>query len=409
MESDCRVCHESGLPDRHHLAGQAQNKGCLDCHTLVFDNNCQCLVFDEFRDCLVCHIYPDAFSSPPHHNTQDAVDRHCSACHGSVVQDFDDDHYVPDYDISSVTPDPVCKTWNGPICVSGGCYVCHTGDSFADPEIVDYKDLHHEVRLNCYVCHNMHGNIRDCEICHSPDSLHNIQADSDNPLNPGTIIPGEEDLGWGHIGNGWDCFGCHESFNTSSVTPQTGATVPTIFTLSANSVTAGSLTEIVVYGNGFINITDGIPFISDVILNNGMGTIMLEKVWITESNITVTIPPTLSAGLYELLVVKDNKKSNKTMLNVVPPVLVSGVNCNRKMGVLTVQGAGFNERVPGTDNYINVQVNGVPVDIIFWSDTLIKASASMCENNAVITVNALMGSASSGGGKQPRPCKGKKC
>ena len=77
-----------------------------------------------------------------------------------------------------------------------------------------------------------------------------------------------------------------------------------------------------------------------------------------------------------------------------------------------MSGSGFGEKPAGTDDYISVQVNGQSVDIISWSDTQITASVSKCSNNADITVDAVMGSAtsgSSGGGKPDKPCKGKKC
>ena len=51
--------------------------------------------------------------------------------------------------------------------------------------------------------------IRWCENCHGPESLHNIQVDSDNLANIGTILVGGENAGWGHIGNDDDCWGCH--------------------------------------------------------------------------------------------------------------------------------------------------------------------------------------------------------
>ncbi len=103
-EADCRSCHTSGVPDRHHLLyGQSLPSGslvpypdggttysCLSCHS------------DQFileRDCKQCHN-----AGSPHHTTADAVNRQCSACHGSLVADFDDGHYIPTYGASLVTP-----------------------------------------------------------------------------------------------------------------------------------------------------------------------------------------------------------------------------------------------------------------------------------------------------------------
>jgi hypothetical protein len=396
------------------------NYACENCHP--DDPNTPVIEFVVTGDCLKCHIYdPDSRPSTPHHITQDALDRHCSFCHGSLVQDFDDDHYIPDYDISDVTPDPVCKTWDGPICVSGGCFVCHTEDTVAVPPVARYNKLHHATRLDCSLCHSSHSGIRLCQTCHSVDSLHNIQADSDNQDNLGTIIPGEENLGWGHIGNGWDCFGCHESFmngnpaatsstvtisstftnsNTfmNSVTPQTGATVPTISDLSAYSVIAGQETEVSIYGNGFINSTDGITlFTPDVVLESSTMTVTLGQTSLTEGEITVTVPSTLPSGLYDLRVLKDDKKSNPVVINVIPGVEITDVRCrgNKKRGyTLTITGAGFGNAPPaGSGDYLNVLLNGVVLDsTITWEDTEITAGVSRCPSTSLVNVNALFGS-----------------
>jgi hypothetical protein len=436
-ENTCRDCHDNGLEDRHHLLMNfiipqrtdapfgipGTPYECLSCH--AEDVSTGVIDFLVERDCLECHVFiPDSKPATPHHITQDALDMHCSSCHGSVVQDFDDDHYIPDYDISSVTPDPFCKTWDGPICVSGGCYVCHTDDPAANPAII-YKSLHHKIGFTCSVCHPLRSTpeqtARACQSCHAPDSLHNIQADSDNPANPGMIIPGEEDLGWGHIGNGWDCFGCHESFNDASafmassaymasVTPQTGATIPSITGLSTKFTTAQRDTVLDIYGSGFINETGGVTFVPDVLLDNGITTVTLEKTSITVNSIGATVPSTLPVGLYDLRVVKDDKLSNKEILSVIPGVFITNVTCSKKKGVLTVNGSGFGEKPAGTDAYINVQVNGQNQDIISWSDSLIKASVSSCRGNDIITINALMGAVTNGGdGKPDKPCKGKRC
>ena len=39
-----------------------------------------------------------------------------------------------------------------------------------------------------------------CEKCHGPESLHNIQADSPNANNLGSVVVGGEDAGYGHVG-----------------------------------------------------------------------------------------------------------------------------------------------------------------------------------------------------------------
>jgi hypothetical protein len=108
-----------------------------------------------------------------------------------------------------------------------------------------------------------------------------------------------------------------------------------------------------------------------------------------------------------------NAESNPVVIAVLPEVTITDSTCNRKKGLLTITGSGFGDKPAGTDAYINVEINGRSVDITSWSDTLITASISGCANNADITVNALMGSATSGGsngsGKPAKPCKGKGC
>lgn len=109
-EADCRLCHAGGLPDRHHLLyGEAisnpaivpypdtdgdgvpdTNFSCLSCHGQNF-------VVE--RNCVACHD-----TGSPHHTGPDAVGRHCSVCHGNLVADYDDGHYIPTYSPSLVTP-----------------------------------------------------------------------------------------------------------------------------------------------------------------------------------------------------------------------------------------------------------------------------------------------------------------
>ncbi|MHB9067228.1 MAG: hypothetical protein ACYC4B_25880 [Pirellulaceae bacterium] len=122
QESDCRLCHELGVPDRHHLLyGQPITEGsrvpnpdtngdgaadtsysCLSCHGNTFS---------VVRDCVLCH------TTSPHHTSPDAVNRHCSECHGDIVADFDDGHYIPTYAASLVTPARGLHSagWNDPL------------------------------------------------------------------------------------------------------------------------------------------------------------------------------------------------------------------------------------------------------------------------------------------------------
>jgi mono/diheme cytochrome c family protein len=101
-EADCRVCHDSGVPNRHHLLygtpippgvtppfPGGSNYSCLSCHGTNFT---------VVRNCKTCHV------ANPHHAGQDAINRQCTECHGDLVADFDDGHYIPTYSASLVTP-----------------------------------------------------------------------------------------------------------------------------------------------------------------------------------------------------------------------------------------------------------------------------------------------------------------
>ena len=70
-------------------------------------------------------------------------------------------------------------------------------------------------------------------------------------------------------------------------------------------------------------------------------------------------------------------------------MIITDVSCNE--GVLTVTGSGFGDAPPeGAEEYINVEVDGVPVEIITWTDTEVQASVSSC--SGTVTINALYGS-----------------
>lgn len=176
--------------------------------------------------CLACHTLgvPAPSGPSPHHFTEQAQSRHCKVCHGSIVDDYDDGHYIPTYEPSLVTPDtgsgegsPFNSRGNG----AGGCTYCHDDDGLSPPLIRTTEALHHDPAFytadKCDWCHDFSvtdGQIRACESCHGPNSLHNIQADSPNPENAGTIVVGGEDAGYGHVGRDAgpgdsDCWGCH--------------------------------------------------------------------------------------------------------------------------------------------------------------------------------------------------------
>ncbi len=135
-EADCRTCHASGLPDRHHLLESQPippgslvpypdadgngvpdtTYGCLNCH----DES-----FTPVRDCTVCH------TSSAHHRTPAAANGDCVSCHGDIVDNVNDGHYIPTYQPSEVTPSSSCGDGlplNSRGKGAGACDYCHDDD-----------------------------------------------------------------------------------------------------------------------------------------------------------------------------------------------------------------------------------------------------------------------------------------
>jgi hypothetical protein len=452
-EADCRLCHENPdqfpvddetVPNRHHLLVDTvisdpsdapfgipgELYKCFSCHEI--DTNPGHVDFIVERDCLVCHIQsPDGLTV--HHQTDLALGTlpqgpDCQACHGSLVDNIEDGHYIPTYDPSPPTPKrsggsglPLNSEGNG----SGACNYCHstgTGDPFmpgidseTNVSVYGNQDTHHNTGFGsdstkCGWCHDFsmpfEAQIRICENCHGPVTLHSIQADSNND---GIIL--NELPGYGHIGG--DCNGCHD-FSSASSAPGAGPVVPYLSALSASVMTAGSDSTITLTGAAFTNVSEGVDFIANVILTDKYGgTIELIPDTIDEGTMTVTVPGTLAPGIYSVNTVKRDKFSNPMSISVKPEVIIHDSICDRKKGVITVIGSGFSEKPEGTDAYIDITVDGVPVSIISWTDTEIRASVSSCSKKSSITVNALYGSetynTTNGAGKPDKPCKGKKC
>jgi hypothetical protein len=245
--------------------------------------------------------------------------------------------------------------------------------------------------------------IRVCEGCHGYESLHNIQTDSNSD---DLIDVGMELAGYGHVGNNDDCWGCHGFFQ--SMAPGSGPIVPTITDSDISVITDGSDTAVPLTRTAFTNVIWGFPLTSLLRLTDAYGYLLeLTPDSISENSLTVTIPGTTATGNYDVRAVKGSTASNPVVISVKPAVTITDVKCRKRRGRLIIRGLGFGEKVEGTDDYINVEVNGMPVEIISWKDNGIKASVTSCIDNANITVNALFGSASTGDDKPPKPGKGK--
>ena len=418
---------------------------CLNCH--LEDTSGGIIELLVWRDCLLCHVQIPGEASV-HHLTGTAQGTDsplgapaigdCTPCHGSLVDDVGDGHDIPLYAPSLVTPDP--SGGNGlPLNAygkgAGGCDYCHDQDTMppaATVEIYRNEDTHHNtgVYINevgeansnaCLWCHlvttppqNPAFRIRVCEGCHGYESLHNIQVDSNGD---GVIEVGGELAGYGHVGRDIgpgdsDCWGCH-GYATASA-PGSGPLTPDISSTDVLSLTAGTDTAVTLTGSAFTNLVGSYEWTSDITMTgaDGSATTLIPDS-ISSNQLTVTVPGSTDAGNYTLCAVKGTyATSNPIVISVKPELVISDSSCDRKKGVLSVSGSGFGEKPAGTDQYINVQVDGQAVDVTSWSDTRITASVSGCSNKATIAVNALMGSAStggSGGGKPEKPCKGKGC
>jgi len=325
--AECKnvACHgDENIPDRHHLLIDSEGKKCLDCHSLTGGT------FDPFRDCSDCHL------TSPHHATDDAQNYQCSECHGSLVDDYDDGHVIPTYSKTLITPDTSFKDIDETSGLKvGGCEACHEPDPSADPAIESNPNTHHNLTYfsenNCAFCHVSEGvtlDIRLCEKCHGVKSLHNIQYDYDNTVG---------ELGYGHIGENWDCYGCH-GWNVSKVSIQgestaitsssgedllplldgMGVTVPRIVSVDPCEVIQGQQTVIRITGTDFTNVdNNGVLHTSIVVLENGT-EILPDSITATEIVITFSAED-IGQGNYGLWVVKSGDvKSNKKSLAVLP-------------------------------------------------------------------------------------------
>jgi hypothetical protein len=421
---------------------------CLNCH--IEDTSGGIIQLQVWRNCLLCHVQIPGEASV-HHLTATAQGTDsplgspnigdCTPCHGTLVDDIGDGHIIPLYAPSLVTPDPSGGDGlplNSYGKGAGACDYCHDQDTMppaAPVEIYRNQDTHHNtgVYINevgesnnnaCYWCHlvtipppNPAFRIRVCEGCHGYESLHNIAVDSDAGCllgDPGCeVVIGGEAAGYSHVGNDDDCWGCHGFAQAGA--PGAGPVTPFIRGTDTLSITAGTDRAVTLRGSALTNLAGSYRWTSGITLTAADGsTTTLTPDSISSNQLTVTVPGTTAPGNYALRAVKgDDAKSNPVIITVVPQVVITSVSCDLKKGVLSVNGAGFGEKVPGTDDYINVQVDDQVMDIISWSDTRINAPVYSCQKNARVTVHALYGSAvngsSGGSGKPIKPCKGRDC
>jgi hypothetical protein len=429
-EADCRVCHTSGLPDRHHglydsvvpsisvvpypewnIPGDTppqERYSCMSCHSDTF-------ILE--RDCAACHN-----TSSPHHQTAAADAGDCVACHGDLVDNMDDGHYIPTYSPSLVTPTrsagdglPLNDRLNG----AGACNYCHDDDGLGEPVILTNQELHHGTNLEdfgnrCDWCHDFAApfeeQIRTCEGCHGPDSLHNIQADSPNVANVGTLVVGGEDAGYGHVGrdagpDDSDCWGCHGF--AMAFAPGSGPIIPAVYSSDSPVVDAGTDSEVTLSGASFTNVTGGTEYVSDVALTAGDGSsVTLTPDVVDLGALVVTIPGDTAPGNYKLRAVKADVASNPAAISITPKVAITKTSAAKSGNsiVITIRGSGFAGHAAGSGTSVTGRVTTgkgknrsttiVEAEIVSWSDTAIEADFGR-RRPSQVTVSSVFGSATS--------------
>ncbi|MCZ7356869.1 MAG: IPT/TIG domain-containing protein [Candidatus Methanoperedens sp.] len=416
-ETMCRVCHASGVPDTHHnlVANHAINRytsqpfQCTDCHPVLPDGTGITMV----RNCIQCHnnTFNGMNIRRQHHETQAATIGNCQACHGSLVDNINDGHYIATSPLSNLTPNATFKVINLTSGKKwGGCESCHGQDLTATPFIASNNKTHHSLgnlsgfinqnNSKCELCHDNHdgangpSSIRICERCHSINAIHNIQWDIANTSSQS---------GFGHLGPN-DCQGCHAWYVAGSLAPGSDLIVPTIDHLSTNQALLGETTNLTIHGENFVTTVNGITRSSIVALTKGViknGTtisnITINPTRINDHEIFVTIPP-LNKGLYAIYLIKDgNEESNKRPFVVGPEVIVNSAILKSTLisKTVTINGSGFGTYDPAYNNWTYVTINNVTtfrsVQVTNWSETSINVTSPDARIGDTATVNSIYG------------------
>lgn len=409
QEPMCRACHNStylgGVPTRHHNLVASGQFSCMNCHPVVSGPNGQSVLID--RNCINCHNGSAFYANPslvagrPHHNTTFAQGRNCKLCHGGYVDNYNDGHYIPTYNESVVTPSSEFKVYNATSGrYWGGCVACHRQNLSVVPNIMgilanngvivnDLNNTHHlelvgvTQGLDCGWCHrgtNYLG-IRSCEDCHSVGTIHNIE---DNyAVNNGN-------LGFGHIGNNWDCNGCHAFWDAGTENPFLGPIVPDVSSITPLVLATGQATTLTIVGTNFVQNN----YTVKVVVNGTSYT----PSSVTNSQIVADIPA-LSAGVYNINIVKSgiggDSPSKLSVLTVVSKVIIKSAKL--RSGTITITGTGFGVRpVQNAQQYVTIAHAGniyYSDSITSWTDTEIVAKSSTAAAKDLLTVTMPTGSA----------------
>lgn len=486
-QSGCRVCHggtgtnyggtqytSTGLPDRHHslIQNGAINPvtgavyGCNNCHPVYAGPNGNQALID--RECLDCHVGLNLsrmnplpaisgetanakvnITRPHHIKTSQAAARDCKYCHGSYVANTFDNHYVPTYAPSLVTPEPHYKVYNATSGrYWGGCWACHQNTTANIPEILAQYYTHHGALSGrrvtgspnldhqgdstpgreCNWCHTVNESGRPigypseldmeirnassttdpvngtgCEKCHDVGTLHNIQV--------GFVAGGNGPAGQGHINNNADCNGCHAFWDAGDVSGYEGAMVPNVESTSPAKVsTADTATTLTITGTDFLS---GAGTYTAVVSIDGTTTLTPSSV--TDTEIVVSVPQ-LSEGVHTVRVVKQGDPAGdkvgrlNTLVVAEPLDVVSATKAKVGNGKsaqtqITINGNGFGPQPDNAFPELGASVTtttynkkGQPtgtvtyqLTITSWSDTEIVGTVKSAASGNPVTVTALGG------------------
>ncbi|MBE0598822.1 MAG: hypothetical protein IH614_16325 [Desulfuromonadales bacterium] len=426
---------------------------CLNCHVMNFNAAiAEWEVVGNFRDCGICH-QQTANAPTVHHRVAEAQSGDCFYCHGSFVDRglLDDDQdgiqnavdpqggWIPTYQASGVTPWPSDKPAGDPATTNiwgaeaGNCTFCHSNatglnsESTIDntgpfaPVAVRTNEITHHVagfgppvvggtnpNNKCFWCHDFRLRqidstdirtatpVRTCGNCHGIPSLHNIQyaaGQSAGSPSSGTVRPGAEPAGFGHIGSQQDCWGCHGfELSTTASAPKSGAVIPSLYYLSASGVRAGN--TITLTGTGFINdILDAagstmVTLDSQVALTDAAGfETIVAPIEVTGDSIKVQIPSGVPAGNYRIAAKKALKYSNPLNLTITPAVTVYSALCSQ--GVVDISGTGFSSYLNAVNSGTSVEAAAatelVRAQILAWDEDQIKAKFSACPDSVIVS------------------------
>ena len=283
----------------------------------------------------------------------------------------------------------------------------------------------------CVWCHYIDGNfqmggqaIRACQRCHDRSTLHNIEFDA---VGDG-ITPGQEEPFFGHIGNAANCWGCHGNDKTevdefgNAFDPRENLVVsnqgivisdienarnsisrsiiPTIGTLSTQSIRAGEEVQMTITGQSIVNsglnrvlATDengaiiyegGLPTFTFepitwssavVITDNNDHSFLIEASYQDTNKLEFTLPGTLAPGTYQVSLKKEGGQvSNPIGIIVTPTIRAQESFVYTPIGGLAIlTGSNFMESVQGRTYKIVDQNGQAPLAIYLWRDDLVIA------------------------------------